>query len=60
MPRKNKNNPSNTNIKCKKDNNDEIANFKLLYKELPIENVETLHQDNDSGLYIVTFKKNKE
>ncbi len=57
MPKNYPNNLKNTNNKKRNKNDAEIAKFKLLYKECPIVQVETLHEDDDSGLYRVVFEK---
>ena len=58
MPKKNKN-TTDTNNSSTNQNYTEIANYKLQYKQRPIVKVETLHEDDDSGLYKVELGKIK-
>ncbi len=59
MAKNNNINPNTTNNSSTNQNYTEIANYKLQYKQRPIVKVETLHEDDDSGLYKVELGKIK-
>ena len=59
MPKKNNNTTNTTKNSSSNQNYTEIANYKLQYKQRPIVKVETLHEDDDAGLYKVELGKIK-